>query len=528
MNKNNPLPPQNRTVQVHSAALRGALKKLSPIAAGNKTAVDAVNGYVFVGIKDQEATLIATDILTVHATCVVPVVVAAANPQTQAPPPYLLPEPVPNEVSDGRKKYKAEEAPATTEEEEDVFMADYEMPDSFSFDDQSDPYAGYQDEEDFVESLGLDEPVLPPFEKESEDAEWGDDDDAPFYPEPTPDEPQEEPVVYDFSFLLPVSALAVLEGINKMITLSVGNENQPIVTLMPADARTCYRFVTESAKDFPTSFGFANNKPCAIYMLPSADAFYNTAKAVAAFVSTDQLRPAMTGIFIKEYADSSNKVKLSLSATDAHVLSVKDIECSPTPVPNAKPKGILLPAHVVKLLSGASGRLILVETEMGNLAEIIAEDIHLRAICIQDKFPDVSAVIPNPEGANSVKIDKKAFADTLKRAIRLSTDPAKRFVLTIDPAMPNDVFVACPLMELYQYNVLEETMAAKIQFAPLPEGNDPEPQSITFNAELMLKIANNVQAESIEICFTQPYRAALVNRTSETALQLIMPIMTHS
>jgi DNA polymerase III subunit beta len=168
--------------------------------------------------------------------------------------------------------------------------------------------------------------------------------------------------------------------------------------------------------------------PIEDYPMPVCDDFVDigvwnkaavlTMHSLTAFCSDDELRPAMTGVYLNQDNDA-----MTLAATDGHVLK------KVTLAGDVKPMTAILPKRALQILSRIVKRQVQASISGTYLRLIIDHDIELTMKLIDGTFPDIDKVIPTTTKHEvivdktkilNLLIDAKAFADKkLKRAMLL-------------------------------------------------------------------------------------------------------------
>lgn len=227
-------------------------------------------------------------------------------------------------------------------------------------------------------------------------------------------------------------------------------------------------------------------------------------------VSTDDLRPAMTGVFF-----DLNENYIQFVATDAHRLiryKRSDIKCPQN-------DSFIVPKKPLNLLKSAlpDNNDELVVNYNKNHFFVKHGATHLSCRLIDARFPDYRVVIPidNPYKLN---VGKTEFQSALRRVSVFSNKSTNQVVLSI------------------QGNELQLT-AQDIDFAF--EGNERmqcqysgEDLSIAFNARFLVEMLNAADSGEVVLELSTPTKAGLIkpseNKEDEELLILVMPLMLNS
>lgn len=136
-------------------------------------------------------------------------------------------------------------------------------------------------------------------------------------------------------------------------------------------------------------------------------------KMVLFSASTDETRPAFNGILFEFKGN-----KITLTASDTYRLAVKEIIKEEW---NFKEAKCLVPARSLReflKILGDDEQMITV-VPGGNKISFDTGLVYLSARLLQEKFPDVSSIIPQAFQSR-IKIDKKLLEDTISRAALLA------------------------------------------------------------------------------------------------------------
>jgi DNA polymerase-3 subunit beta len=226
-------------------------------------------------------------------------------------------------------------------------------------------------------------------------------------------------------------------------------------------------------------------------------------------VSTDDLRPAMTGVFFE-----LDKKSFTAVATDAHRLvkyKRKDVSC-----PNTD--NFIVPRKPLTLLKNA-----LPDNE--DELKISYNNNHLfvshgttQMVCrlIDARFPDYKVVIPT-DNPYRMTVNRAEFQSALRRVSIFSNKSTNQVALQINGS------------EL-------QLTAQDIDFSF--EGNermncqyDGEDMQIAFNAKFMVEMLGSISGEEIKMELSTPTKAGIIKPIeedeNEELLMLVMPLMLN-
>jgi len=274
--------------------------------------------------------------------------------------------------------------------------------------------------------------------------------------------------------------------------------------LVTANGR--YKLAGENSMDFPRvpqvnrTFSIEMNSD----MLASAIA--NTIFAT----STDDLRPAMTGVFVQVSESSTTFV-----ATDGHRL----IRYRREDVTSPNSTTMILPRKALNLLkSSLPGEMIPVKAEFSNSNAFFSFG-HIKMICrlIDERFPDYENVIPQ-SNPNKLRIERTELLSTLKRISIYSNKTTHQIRLKVSQ---NELIISAE--DLDYSNEATEKLSCEY---------DGEEMEIGFNAKFLIEMLNNLSVKNISLEMSQPNRAGLIipveKTENEDTLMLVMPVMLNT
>lgn len=264
-----------------------------------------------------------------------------------------------------------------------------------------------------------------------------------------------------------------------------------------------YRIVGEKADDFPKEPAPADTSN---FSMPSIALIECISKTLFA-VSTDTLRPAMTGVYFEMAPDG-----LGFVSTDAHrlvQLRRNDITC-----PSAG--GFVVPRKPLQQLRAT------LPTDQSQLQLaynnshlfVTGEHISLSCRLIDARFPDYRAVIP-VDNPYRLTVNRADFASALRRVNIFANKTTNQVLLDING---NSLGISAQDID-FSYEG-KETLSCQYS------GED---MKIAFNAKLMVEIVNNLDGEEVVLELSTPSRAGIfrsVDTTdNEDLMMLLMPLM---
>lgn len=226
--------------------------------------------------------------------------------------------------------------------------------------------------------------------------------------------------------------------------------------------------------------------------------------------STDDLRPAMTGVFVQVSESSTTFV-----ATDGHRL----IRYRREDVTSPNSTTMILPRKALNLLkSSLPAEIMPVKAEFSNSNAFFSFG-HIKMICrlIDERFPDYENVIPQ-NNPNKLRIERTELLSTLKRISIYSNKTTHQIRLKISQ---NELVISAE--DLDYSNEATEKLSCEY---------DGEEMEIGFNAKFLIEMLNNLSVKNISLEMSQPNRAGLIipveKTENEDTLMLVMPVMLNT
>jgi DNA polymerase-3 subunit beta len=287
------------------------------------------------------------------------------------------------------------------------------------------------------------------------------------------------------------------------VIFSINDENFGI-EMSAGDGK--YKLSGENGEDFPKIPKVENAAALVITASTLSEAISKTLFAV----STDELRPAMTGVYCQMSSEN-----ITFVATDAHKLvryRRRDAHADVT-------SSFILPKKALNLLkSSLPTEDVSVNIEY-NATNAFFSFNNINLICrlIDEKYPDYEAVIPvnNP---NKLTIDRSLFLSCLRRVSIYSNKTTHQVRLKITGSE-----LQISAEDLDFANEAFERLSCQY------EGEDME---IGFNARFLVEMLANLETEEVALEMSTPNRAGIlfpVNAdNNEDVLMLVMPVMLNT
>ena len=229
--------------------------------------------------------------------------------------------------------------------------------------------------------------------------------------------------------------------------------------------------------------------------------------------STDELRPAMTGVFFRLSSNSCTFV-----STDGHRL-VKYIRTDISG--DEVDHDMIIPRKSLNLLKtiipSDDKNDINIEFNASN-AFFSNDNIKLVCRLIDERYPDYENVIPS-DNSNSIEVDKSEILSSLKRISIYANKTTNQVRLKVSGS---EILISAEDLDFS--NEANERISCE------HDGDDIE---IGFNSKFLIEILNNISSEYIVFELSDPNRAGVIfsnenNEDIESTLMLVMPVMLNS
>jgi DNA polymerase-3 subunit beta len=267
-----------------------------------------------------------------------------------------------------------------------------------------------------------------------------------------------------------------------------------------------YKVMGENPDNFPKEPGADDTT---VFTLPSSALVTAINKTLFA-VSSDDLRPAMTGVFFELNADY-----IQFVATDAHRL----VRYKRTDVKCPRNESFIVPKKPLNLLKNALPDNEDELTISYNANHLFVSHGTTQLICrlIDARFPDYKVVIPS-DNPYKLVVSKGDFQSALRRVSVFSNKSTNQVALTISGS------------EL-------QLAAQDVDFSF--EGNermncqyDGEDLQIAFNARFLIEMLNAAETNDVKVELATATKAGIIKPTeaeeNEDLLMLVMPLMLNS
>ena len=268
-----------------------------------------------------------------------------------------------------------------------------------------------------------------------------------------------------------------------------------------------YKLAGENSADFPkvpsVSDGFSAIINSEILNSAISNTIFST--------STDELRPAMTGVFFKLSQSSGTYV-----STDGHRL-VKYIR---TDIKGDEvDHDMILPRKSLNLLKSIipsdKSSEIKLEFNASN-AFFTFENVKMVCRLIDERYPDYDNVIPN-DNSNSVTLDRSEILGSLKRISIYANKTTNQVRFKISGS---EILISAEDLDFS--NEANERISCD------HDGDDIE---IGFNAKFLIEMLSNIESEKVLLKLSEPNKAGLLipenMSEKEDIIMLVMPVMLN-
>ncbi|WP_375586002.1 DNA polymerase III subunit beta [Cyclobacterium xiamenense] len=264
-----------------------------------------------------------------------------------------------------------------------------------------------------------------------------------------------------------------------------------------------YKLAGENATDFPRIPGVSNATTVEMSTEVLSSAIANTIFAT----SNDELRPAMTGVYI-----NLSDTNTTFVATDGHRL----IRYRRVDIASPEAASIIVPRKALNLLKTTLPAENVPVTVEFNSSNAYFKFNTIKMICrlIDERFPDYENVIP-VDNNNDMVINRQEFLGSLRRIAIYANKTTHQVRLKLTGSE-----LQISAEDLDFSNEANERLSCE------HEGEDIE---IGFNAKFLVEMLNNISAKEVTLKFSAPNRAGLILPSdmseNEDILMLVMPVM---
>ena len=288
------------------------------------------------------------------------------------------------------------------------------------------------------------------------------------------------------------------------VTFSI-DENNYNIEINSDNGR--YKLAGENSADFPKVPEISDGYSFTVNANTLALAIGNTIFST----STDELRPAMTGVFFRLSSNSCTFV-----STDGHRL-VKYIRTDISG--DEVDHDMIIPRKSLNLLKtiipSDDKNDINIEFNASN-AFFSNDNIKLVCRLIDERYPDYENVIPS-DNSNSIEVDKSEILSSLKRISIYANKTTNQVRLKVSGS---EILISAEDLDFS--NEANERISCE------HDGDDIE---IGFNAKFLIEILSNIHSDKVIFKLSEPNRAGLVLpediEDEEDLTMIVMPVMLN-
>ena len=267
-----------------------------------------------------------------------------------------------------------------------------------------------------------------------------------------------------------------------------------------------YKLSGENATDFPrvpsVSDGYSVNISSEVLGMAISNTIYAT--------SNDELRPSMTGVFLK--LDETNT---TFVATDSHRL----IRYRRIDIVSDMAHSMIIPRKALTLLKATLPSKITNVAMEFNTSNAFFDFNRVKMICrlIDERYPDYENVIP-ADNENNITIGKAELLSSLKRIAIYANKTTHQVRLKITGS---ELMISSEDLDFS--NEANERLVCE---------HDGEDIEIGFNAKFLIEMLGNISSDQITFKLSAPNRAGLIEPSNknenEDILMLVMPVMLNN
>ena len=267
-----------------------------------------------------------------------------------------------------------------------------------------------------------------------------------------------------------------------------------------------YKLSGENATDFPrvptVSDGYSVNISSDVLGTAISNTIYAT--------SNDELRPSMTGVFLK--LDETNA---TFVATDSHRL----IRYRRVDIVSDMSHSMIIPRKALTLLKATLPSEVTNVAMEFNTSNAFFDFNRIKMICrlIDERYPDYENVIP-ADNENNITIGKAELLSSLKRIAIYANKTTHQVRLKITGS---ELMISSEDLDFS--NEANERLVCE------HDGDDIE---IGFNAKFLIEMLGNISSDQLTFKLSAPNRAGLIEPSNknenEDLLMLVMPVMLNN
>lgn len=264
-----------------------------------------------------------------------------------------------------------------------------------------------------------------------------------------------------------------------------------------------YKLAGENATDFPKVPNVSDGNDVNI----SSDVLGNAINNTILATSSDELRPAMTGVYL-----NLSDTNTTFVATDGHRL----IRYRRVDIAADNGASMIIPRKALTLLKStlpSSNTNVNVQYNVAN-AFFKFDGIHMVCRLIDERFPDYENVIP-ANNDNEMIIDRTELLGSLKRIAIYANKTTHQVRLKITGS---ELVISSEDLDFS--NEANERLSCDHNGADIEIG---------FNGKFLIEMLANIDSTQVSMKFSEPNKAGLLfpvdKDDNEDLLMLVMPVM---
>lgn len=264
-----------------------------------------------------------------------------------------------------------------------------------------------------------------------------------------------------------------------------------------------YKLAGENATDFPKVPSVSDGNDVNI----SSDVLGNAINNTILATSSDELRPAMTGVYL-----NLSETNTTFVATDGHRL----IRYRRVDIASDNGASMIIPRKALTLLKStlpSSNTNVNVQYNVAN-AFFKFDGIHMVCRLIDERFPDYENVIP-ANNDNEMIIDRTELLGSLKRIAIYANKTTHQVRLKITGS---ELVISSEDLDFS--NEANERLSCDHNGADIEIG---------FNGKFLIEMLANIHSTQVSMKFSEPNKAGLLfpvdKDDNEDLLMLVMPVM---
>lgn len=265
-----------------------------------------------------------------------------------------------------------------------------------------------------------------------------------------------------------------------------------------------YKLMGEDPQDFPET----PNMQAGVTLETESELLKSAIRHTMFAVSSDDLRPAMMGVFFKINSAGSTFV-----ATDGHRL----VKVENEGLTSEQELTFIVPDKALNLMSkslGDGGCSIAVSD---NHIQISTDETTMITRLINEQYPNYDSVIPR-DNDKILLTDRDQVLSTVKRVSVFSSVTTRQIRLQF---MADKLTIRAE--DLDMSSEAKETISCEY---------DGEEMEIGFNSRYLADMLSNLDGNEVRFEFSTPNRAGIIKPAEETGdermLMLVMPVMLNS